>query len=194
MNGPFLAMIMPINSDARPDNSLPKPQPPLGIWGGGNVPFPTPPMAPGGGGHWGQANDPGYGVPGPHPGSPTHPIYIPGLGIWGGPWFPLGTWGGVGQPYPDQGLPGQQPGGPVRPDNSLPGSGLGTWGPNDPRPTPPIYLPPQAPVTDPDDPQKAYVVAYAPKSDGSGYERITFTVEIPEREPPTEATPKTSPL
>jgi hypothetical protein len=62
-------------------------------------------------------------------------------------------------PHPDQGLPGDQP----RPDhelpgdqpevshpiylppyidNSLPGGGLGTWGPNDPRPSHPIEIPP----------------------------------------------------
>ena len=170
MTQPFLALITPL-SDARPDNSLPVTQPPSGA-------------------------------------HPSHPIYIPGLGIWGGPWQPpypsqgpgfpsqlpmpggppLGTWGGVGQPYPDQGLPA---GGPVRPDNSLPGSGLGTWGPNDPRPTPPIYVPPQAPITDPDDPQKAYLVAYMPAY-GGGYERITFSVEIPPPTTPTEPSPKPS--
>jgi len=39
------------------------PQPPLGIWGGGNVPMPTPPI---------------YLPPGTIPGlKPEHPIYIP---------------------------------------------------------------------------------------------------------------------
>lgn len=136
-------------SDAYPDNTLPVPQPPLGIWGGGNVPMPSPPMVPGGGGYWGQANDPGYGVP------------RPPLGIWGGPWQPpypsqgpgfpthpiapggppLGTWGGAGQPYPVPPIyfPPEEGSGPP----------LGTWGPNDPRPTVPIALPPDMPPTMP---------------------------------------------
>jgi len=128
------------------------------------------------------------------PSQPPYPSQGPGfpsqLPMPVGP--PLGTWGGVGQPYPDQGLPGMQPGGPVRPDNSLPGSGLGTWGgANQPYPTPPIYVPPQAPITDPDDPQKAYLVAYMPAAVG-GYERITFSVEIPPPTQPTEPSPKPS--
>lgn len=59
--------------------------------------------------------------------------------------------------YPDQGLPGPQPipgwpaypGGPggglpgnaPRPDNTLPGQQPGIWGPTDPRPSHPIYIP-----------------------------------------------------
>jgi hypothetical protein len=121
MNGPFLAMIIPVGGGAppRPDQGLP--QPPLGIWG------PTDPR-------------PGWGLPQP----------------------PLGTWGGVGQPYPDQGLPGAPPnkppgfwGGvaPPHPDQGLPGIPPGIWGGKppyvdiggpgpQPTPTPPIWLPP----------------------------------------------------
>jgi hypothetical protein len=71
-------------------------------------------------------------------------------------------------------LPGQQP----RPDHGLP-----------PFATNLPVIPPQQPVVDPIDPTKAYIVAYAPKP-GGGYERITFTVDMPERVPPTEAQPK----
>jgi hypothetical protein len=51
--------------------------------------------------------------------------------------------GGGGQPpYPDQGLPGPQPGYGPRPDNTLPGQPPGIWGGgNVPMPTPPIYNP-----------------------------------------------------
>jgi len=173
---PFLALITPVSEGGGGG-------PPLGTWGGVGQPYPDqglPGQQPGGPpGIWGGPWQPPY--PSQGPGFPTHPIAP------GGP--PLGTWGGVGQPYPDQGLPGQQPGGPVRPDNSLPGQGLGTWGgANQPFPTPPIYIPPQAPPVDPSDPQKAYLIAYVPKSDGSGYERITFSIEVPET--PTEPTPK----
>jgi len=79
---------------------------------------------------------------GPMPGGPipSHPIAP------GGP--PLGTWGGVGQPYPDQGLPGAPPGiwpSPGRPSHPIAPGGRppGIWGGgNAPMPTPPIYLPP----------------------------------------------------
>ena len=60
-------------------------------------------------------------------------VYDLSVGIGGGPIYPppggggggQPPWGGVAPPYPDQGLPGQPP---------------GIWGPNDPRPTPPIYI------------------------------------------------------
>jgi len=61
--------------------------------------------------------DEGPNYPSQGPGFPTHPI-APG----GRP--PLGIWGGVAPPYPDQGLPGQPPSiwpSPGHPDNSLPG-------------------------------------------------------------------------
>jgi hypothetical protein len=84
-------------------------------------------MAPGGGGHWGQANDPGWsGGTAPHPGSPQNPIYIPGLGIWSGSWYPFGT-----------------------PKNAI-SAFLGWGGGNVPFPTPPIVIPPDMPDTLPD--------------------------------------------
>jgi hypothetical protein len=49
-------------------------------------------------------------------------------------------------------------------------------------PSHPIVIPPEAIVPEPDG--KAHVVVYY------GGQRITFTVEMPVREPPTEATPK----
>jgi|SRR5215472_973068 len=101
-------------------------QPPLGIWGGGNVPYPTPPIAPGGPplGIWGGAPPPYPAHPiapgGPPPGIwgggnvpyPTPPIYYPPLGIWGG--------GNVPYPTPPIHIPGSPP--------------LRIWGPTDPRP------------------------------------------------------------
>jgi hypothetical protein len=111
MPQPFLAMIIPVGSAGA--------EPPLGIWGGGNVPYPTPPIAyPPGGGF-----TPGSPPPRPHPEPP--------LGIWGG--------GNVPMPVPPIYFP------PA--DGGLPP--LGTWGPNDPRPTVPIALPPDLPPTMP---------------------------------------------
>lgn len=118
----------------------------LGIGGGPILPSPQPPQ-------------PGYPS---HPwvppgGSPSHPWVPPG-GSPTHPWVPPPPYPDQGlPPYPDQGLPGQPPGfwGGVRPpwvDNTLPGGGgrpPGYWGPNDPRPTPPIFIPPNAPPVDP---------------------------------------------
>jgi hypothetical protein len=56
---------------------------------------------------------------------PTNPIVIPGP-----PGQPPVVWPGPKPPYVDIGFPGPQPGGPV-----------GIWGPTDPRPNPPIYIP-----------------------------------------------------
>jgi hypothetical protein len=100
----FYALIQTIDVPQGPPgwDTFPKPmpQPPLGTWGGAGQPFPTPPMAPGGGGHWGQANDPGYGIPerplgtwgGGNVPYPTPPIFYPQP--------PLGTWGGGGERFP----------------------------------------------------------------------------------------------
>jgi hypothetical protein len=115
MPQPFLAMIIPVGSGGA--------EPPLGIWGGGNVPYPTPPIAPGGPplGTWGGAGQP----------FPTPPMAP------GGP--PLGTWGGGNVPMPvppiyfppaDGGLP------------PYPSQGPGF-------PTHPIALPPDLPPTMP---------------------------------------------
>jgi hypothetical protein len=39
---------------------------------------------------------------------------------------------------------------------------------------------------------QAHLVMYIPnEAKPSGYERITFTIQVPEPTPPTEATPKT---
>ena len=101
---------------------------PIGNAGGGGPVDPgySPPWAqvPGGGG--GQPP----GIWGPTDPRPTNPIagWDPGSGT-----FPPGRPPGVpthpvyNPPYPDNSLPGQQP---------------GIWGPTDPRPTPPIYIPP----------------------------------------------------
>ena len=108
------------HADLRPDQGLPGP-------GGGPVdPGYSPPWArPGAGG----PVDPGYSPPWARPGRPVYPDQgLPG-----------------NQPYPDQGLPGSQP----HPDQGLPGQQPGIWGPNDPRPTPPIYLGPEVPAPEP---------------------------------------------
>jgi hypothetical protein len=135
-----LCLVIPVgaSSGAHPEHPIAPggPQPPLGIWGGGNVPMPTPPIyyPPAGGsppgiwpspGHPAHPIAPGGPPPGiwPSPGHPAHPIAP------GGP--PPGYWGGVAPPHPDQGLPGG--GGEMPP---------GIWGGgNVPYPTPPIYLP-----------------------------------------------------
>jgi len=123
----ILALIIPIDSGARPDNTLPG----------------------------GQGGRPDQSLPGAQPGidntlpgqlpRPEHPIYYPLP-----PGAPVDPSYGIPEdgPYPDQGLPGSQP----RPDQGLPGDqpkpshpivlppdGGGwepvyIWGPNDPRP------------------------------------------------------------
>lgn len=117
------------------------------------------------------------------PGVPSHPIYLPvypshpivippdavGPGL---PTHPI-----VLPIYPDAGLP-PFPSHPIAPG----GPPLGMWGPNDPRPTPPIVIPPEAIVPEPDG--TAHVVVYY------GGQRITFTVEMTPPVPPTEAAPK----
>jgi len=146
----FIALVTPFDPSLKPDQGLPKPQPPTG---GGSPPRPD------------------QGLPGPQPTPtppewmlphPENPIYYPLPP--GAPVYPDQGLPGE-QPHPDQGLPGSQP----RPDNTLPGSqpkpdqGLPAfpshpivlppdsggwepvyiWGPGDPRPTPPIALPPE---------------------------------------------------
>jgi hypothetical protein len=96
-------------------------QPPLGIWGGGNVPMPTPPIAPGGPGlgFWGGVAPPVV----------SHPI-APGGG--GGGSSPPGYWGGVAPPLPTH---------PIAPGGGG-GSPPGYWGGvAPPFPAHPIYLP-----------------------------------------------------
>jgi hypothetical protein len=147
---PFLAVISPVMSGAHPDHELPKPPgtPTHPIAPGGERPthpiaglphpehpisWPLPPGAP---------VDPDYGVPIERP---THPIAPGGLppkpdqGLPGAP------------PKPDQGLPGPQPH-PEHPIALPPDSGgwvpIFIWGPNDPRPTPPIVIPPPVETDD----------------------------------------------
>jgi len=115
----ILAVITPLSSSA----SFPKPLPP----GGG-----TPPS----GGY------PDHTLPGDIP-RPEHPIYYPLP-----PGVPVDPEYGIPEdgPHPDQGLPGEQPS-PEHPIVLPPDEGSGwlpvyIWGPSDPRPTPPIALPP----------------------------------------------------
>jgi hypothetical protein len=117
MNGPFLAMIIPVGGGAppRPDQGLP--QPPLGIWG------PTDP----------RPSHPIH-IPGQPPGIWGGPPLYPDQGL---PGKPPGIWGGPPL-YPDQGLPGKPPGiwGGAPPYVDIGGPGP------QPTPTPPIWLPP----------------------------------------------------
>ena len=144
MAQPFLALITPL-SDARPDNTLPMPQPPVDPgysppWARPQPPRPdnTLPIPPG-------PVDPGYSPPWARPGGgPVDPGYSP---PWARPQPPRPGWPvvpGWGGSLPGGGgFPGQ--GGPVDPGYSPPWARppLGIWGPTDPRPTPPIYIPPE---------------------------------------------------
>lgn len=112
---PFLALITPLAGGhvdntlpgipTYPDQGLPSPQPPVGIWPSPGRP--THPIAPGGRpgrpGHlpaypgrpvdpgYGIEGpvDPGYGVEGPAPGTPEHPIELPPDGEPGSPTNPI---------------------------------------------------------------------------------------------------------
>ena len=102
---------------------------PVGDTGGGGGP-PEPPL----------------GIWGPTDPRPTHPIA-------GYPWpQPPGGGGPVDPGYspPWAQAPGGGPGGPVDPGYSppwaRPGPPLGIWGPTDPRPSHPIYIPIQPPL------------------------------------------------
>ena len=167
MHQPTLAWIVPVDSpgggrpehpihyppgiwgptDPRPGWGLPKPEPPVIIWGGGNTPFPAPPI-------YLPPQTPGqppviiWGPPGPWPTPPIHiPIVPAPPGIWGPyPGFPTPPihlppshiiWGGANEPFPTPPiyLP---PAGPGRPP-------LIIWGPPGPWPSPPIYIPVQPP-------------------------------------------------
>lgn len=140
---PFLALITPVGDAVQPPTGAP----PIAGQGPG---FPTNPIArpPWG---WGSNNPPSNWYP-----HPSHPIWYPGLGIWGGGGVgnypdagfpapqppPLGIWGGGGVGnYPDAGFPGPQPGGPI-----------GIWG--GPYFPPVIWDParPTNPIVNPGDP------------------------------------------
>jgi hypothetical protein len=74
-----------------------------------------------------------------------------GIGVGGGP-MPPGS-GGGGQPPVISGGPGSLPPWVMPPIHYPPPGGggqpPGIWGPTDPRPTPPIYFPPNSPPVDP---------------------------------------------
>ena len=195
----YLAYIIPLGDQGGGpvDPGFGKPLPPSQIWGGVGQPGPWPgppaggpPLVPG----WPSIPPyPGQNPPGqqppviwPGPGRPEHPWVPPGPGS-GPPLVP--GWPSI-PPHPGQSPPGQLPG--------------YIWGPTDPRPTPPIYLPPGAtlpppgdgahpehpiyyPETPPPDPGKAHVVvgAFIP---GSGQGIVYFLVEAPP--PPTAPGPK----
>lgn len=110
----FIARITPLSGGARPEHPIVIPEPPLGIWGGGNEPFPTPPI---------YIQIPPGVIPG-HPPRPVHPIWLPV--------FPA---------HPIVIPPGSiAPGVPTHPIVLPPV----IWGPDDPRPTHPIVLPPNS--------------------------------------------------
>ena len=175
-----LALIIPIDQGAYPDQGLPTPQPPtggqpprpdntlpgdiprpehpiyyplppLGIWGPG---FPYPDQ-----GLPGDQPKPDQGLPGDQP-IPSHPIVLPPGGNGG--WLPVyidNTLPGD-QPYPDQGLPGSQP----RPDQGLPG--------DQPRPSHPIVLPPDGETED-----GAKIVWKAAWTPETGW--VSFAIVVP---------------
>ena len=117
--------------------------------------------------------DPGYSPPWARPGGggPVDPGYSPPWARPGAP-YPDNSLPG-NQPYPDIGLPGDQP----HPDQGLPGSQPRPWGPNDPRPTPPIYIGPPVPAPEPQ-PQIKWYAAWTPQH---GW----LTVGIPSGPAPT---------
>jgi hypothetical protein len=139
-----------------PDQGLPGPQPPF-------PPRPGGPVDPGYSPPWAQVPPGGQG------GGPVDPGYSP-------PWAQIPVDPGYGMPI----------GGRPRPDHDLPLFPShpivvppgGIW-PDAPHPEHPIVIPPQFPDVPVDDPNHMHMVAYVPKSDGTGYERITFKVEIP---------------
>jgi hypothetical protein len=96
------------------------------------------------------------------PGLPTHPIVLPPPGPVDPGYSP--PWANV----------------PVDPGYGIPEGGLGTWGPNDPRPTPPIVLPPDLPeqLPDPDNRMIEWSTAWTEKS---GW----VVIGIPQGEHPT---------
>jgi hypothetical protein len=175
----IMAMIIPIDSGARPDNTLPG--------GQGGRPDNTLPG--------GQGGAPDQTLPGDLP-IPSHPIFYPLP-----PGAPVHPDQGLpgDQPHPDQGLPGSQPkpdqglpGSQPRPDQGLPGAqpgpshpivlppDSGGWEPvfiwgggNVPMPNPPIHIPPEGET---DDGEKIkYVPIWTPKT---GW--MTIGIVLPE--------------
>lgn len=113
---PFFAYVRPVDPSAHPEHPIVLPEPPLGIWGGGNEPFPTPPI---------YIQIPPGIIEGPPP-RPAHPIWLPVF-----PAHPIVI--PPGSINPDPPIPAH----PIVIPPII-------WGPNDPRPTPPIYLPPSS--------------------------------------------------
>lgn len=152
----YLAYIIPVEgSPGRPDNSLPG-QPP-GVWpspGHPSHPIELPP-----GSVSGTPEHPIYTPPG----QPSHPIVLPPNSVGGTPehpiYYPPTVWPPGGHPaHPI--APGGSPG---RPDNTLPGGGLGFWGGQ----APPLVdntLPPQ-----PVEPPAGGVDKPPPADGGWGY-------------------------
>jgi len=62
---------------------------------------------------------------------------------------PPGIWGGAGEPFPT-------------PPIAIPQPPLGIWGPPDPRPNPPIFLPPPLGIWGPGDPRPTPPIAWPP--------------------------------
>lgn len=165
----------------------PEPGKPPGIWGGGNQPFPTPPIvipippdsiAPGVPAHpiW-LPIYPAHPIVIPPgaiaPGVPTHPIVLP-------PVDPPSIWPSPGRPAHPIVIPPDaiSPGVPAHPIVLPP---LEIWGPTDPRPTPPIYIPGGPPGTWPGQrpPHPAHPIVTPPPGGGPG--------EPPNGQPPAEA-------
>lgn len=167
MSKGILALIIPIDRGAHPDNTLPgqQPHPDQGL--PGPQPTPTPPewqlphpenpiywpLPPGAPvypdiGLPGDQPHPDHGLPGsqPHPDQglpgpqphPEHPIVLPPDS---GGWEPVYIWGPT-DPRPGYGLPGDQP----RPDNTLPGAQPRPDHGLPPFPSHPIVIPPDMPA------------------------------------------------
>lgn len=122
---PFAAIILPLRSDAHPDNTLPGQQPHPDNTLPGDIPrpehpiyYPLPPGAPvhPDQGLPGEQPQPDQGLPGSQPqpdqGLPSHPIVLPPDS---GGWEPVYIWGPT-DPRPGTGLPAPQP----HPDQGLP--------------------------------------------------------------------------
>ena len=168
----MLALIIPIDTGARPDNTLPGQQPGID----NTLPGAQP----------GIDNT----LPGDLP-RPTHPIYYP---LPPGAPPPLGIWGPT-DPRPGTGLPEDQP----EIDNTLPplppGSGgwepVYIWGPTDPRPgtglpgdqpeidntLPPIELPPEGEL-----PEGAKIEWKAMWTPTTGW--VSFAIVVPDADTP----------
>jgi len=115
-------------------------EPPLSIWGGGNVPYPQPPIY--------IEVPPPEGGPPIHiwiPVFPTNPIVLP---------LPPDSSGEPRPPVVYPPLPGGVPPVGGYPGFPAPQPPLGIWGPNDPRPQPPIY------IAEPGDPPHVWIPVF----------------------------------